>query len=401
MTDLATTEAPVSTTLEPNDTPSVSGGGTPHIEAAEPARGPSLRDTVAAEFKADAKEAKPADEAADKKPAEKPQEGKEAEAKPETAKEPAKGSERSPDGKFAPKQAEGDEPKPEGEAEVKETQSKPQGHIDPPKNFLPDAKETWRNTPRAVQRDVENTIRTYEAKVAEFSEIAERYEPIREYDDFVRQNGRAGVHETLQEVTQLENLMLTNPIAGLNQALLRAGPRKPDGQPYSLFEVAQTIVNSGQDNYHKTVSQAKTQQTQEQREDPRIAQLEQQLAKVQQQQLAATVIEPFKADHPRYEELKGDIAFFLQSGKIPTSLSQSDRLAAAYDMAARINPASHGDEAAAHETSPEPRDRAVSDLSGSKSIKSAPGAVSSDMEPDRGGSIRDLLSAELKRAKRS
>src|SRR3546814_11090392 len=68
---------------------------------------------------------------------------------------------------------------------------------------------------------------------------------------------------------------------------------------------------------------------------------------MQEQQFAATIIDPFKRDHPRYAELEQDIAFFLQSGKIPTSLSPSDRLAAAYDMAERINPPSHAEPRAA------------------------------------------------------
>jgi hypothetical protein len=113
------------------------------------------------------------------------------------------------------------------------------------------------------------------------------------------------------------------------------------------------------------------------------------------------VIEPFRAANPRYDELQDDIALFLQSGRIPASLSPSDRLAAAYDMAVRINPASHGDSADASQTDPEPARRADDTFSAGKSIKSAPGAVSTDMEPDRRGSIRDLLEDEVRRTKRS
>jgi hypothetical protein len=54
--------------------------------------------------------------------------------------------------------------------------------------------------------------------------------------------------------------------------------------------------------------------------------------------VVADIIAPFEAEHPRFEELKDDVAFFLQSGRIPQSLSPVDRLAAAYDMAERINP---------------------------------------------------------------
>jgi hypothetical protein len=377
MTDLAIAEpeALPSTVLDTDTATAPSGAGAPRSLADE---GPTLRDTVAAEVKADA-EAKPDtpdDEEKPDKAAEKPK----AEAKVPEAKETLKAPERGPDGKFAGKQAEG-EPKPDTEAEVKEP--KPTGHIEPPKSFLPDAKETWRNTPRAVQRDVENAFREHETQLAQAKEASERYEALRPFDEAARQTGRAGAHESL---------------AGLNQILMQAGPRKGDGQPISLFELAQAIVNSGQDGYQRMLSQ-QPQTPQQQRDDPRISQLEQRIAQMQEQQLAASVIEPFKAANPRYAELEDDIAFFLESGKIPNSLSPSDRLAAAYDMAARINPASH--DSPATETDLEPARRADEPFSAGKSIKSAPGAVNPDMEPDRGGSIRDLLADELRRKQRS
>src|SRR3546814_3093057 len=97
------------------------------------------------------------------------------------------------------------------------------------------------------------------------------------------------------------------------------------------------------DLYQQMMAQAQQPQQQQAQDDPRIAQLQQTIVQVQEQQLAATIIDPFKRDHPRYAELEQDIAFFLQSGKIPTSLSPSDRLSAAYDKAERINPPSHAD----------------------------------------------------------
>ncbi len=66
---------------------------------------------------------------------------------------------------------------------------------------------------------------------------------------------------------------------------------------------------------------------------------EERAEQVRLEQVAQRFIEPFKADHPRYDELESDIAFFLKSGKIPQSLSERERLEAAYDMAERINPA--------------------------------------------------------------
>lgn len=409
MTDLATIDAPsthtptsLSTELDTNTGTGAAGGGAPRTlndTGADDAKdkGPSLRDTIAAEVKDDGKDLDK-DALKEEKPAKDKEAAKDAEpAKADADQKAAKES----DAKAEKAAADKDAAAPDGDAAAKVTEAdKARGHIEPPKNFLPDAKETWRNTPRAVQRDIENTIRTYEEKVATFTEASTRYEPLREYDELVRANGREGLHETLAEVKDLEDMMGKNPIAALNQVLQRAGPRKADGQPVSLFEVAQYIVNQGQEGYQATLAQSQQPQQQQQQENPEVARLQQQLAQMQEQQLAETVITPFKAEHPRYEELQEDIAFFLRSGKVPASLSPSDRLAAAYDMAVRINPASH-DTAAPAKDDPDPAGRADEDFSGSKSIKSAPGAVSPDMQPERSGSISDLLRDEMKRAKRS
>lgn len=394
MTDLAEAPEALSTQLEPDMGQGASGGGAPKLEHEKP----SLRDTIADAVKQDAKEPddKSADPPADKKAAEKGEEKPSEEAKPTEAKDGEKGAERGADGKFKGKEAEAGEPKAAEPESKTEQQPKSNGHIEPPTKFLPDAKETWRNTPRPVQRDVENLVREHEAEITRHREASERYEPLRQFDDLVRQNGRAGLHETLAEVAQLEDLMGKDPLSALNQVLLRAGPRKADGQPYSLYEVAQSVVQMGPQGYQQAMSRSAQQQA-PQNDNPRVAQLEQQLAKLQEQTVAATVIEPFKRDHPRYDELQRDIALFLQSGKIPTSLSPSDRLAAAYDMAERINPPSNV--SAAAETDPDPGRRADDTFSGSKSIKSAPGAITPDLEPERGGSTRDILRAELRRAK--
>src|SRR3546814_3011062 len=76
------------------------------------------------------------------------------------------------------------------------------------------------------------------------------------------------------------------------------------------------IVQKGPQGYQQMMAQAQQPQQQQAQDDPRIAQLQQTIVQMQEQQLAATIIDPFKRDHPRYAELEQDIAFFLQSGKI-------------------------------------------------------------------------------------
>jgi hypothetical protein len=83
-------------------------------------------------------------------------------------------------------------------------------------------------------------------------------------------------------------------------------------------------------------------------------------------------------------------------------LSPSERLAAAYDMAERINPSS-GRAGGEGDGSPESARRADDDLSGTKSIKSAPGSVSDAPEfvAKSGETIRQALQAEARKLTRA
>lgn len=379
-----------STVLDPNaSVPGGSGGGTPNLRD-------QMRDTVA-DAVAKASEAADKADAAPKDAAEPEVKPAEAEAKkapekaPEKPSEPKAAPERGADGKFA------GTGKPADDGEPKLGADKPNGadkgdNIHAPARFMPDAREKWTNTPRAVQRDVEHAFREHEAELTKYREAAERYEPIRQYDDYVRQNGRAGVHETLAEVAQLEDLMGKNPIAAVNQILQRAGPRKADGSPVSLREFVQTVAQMDQAAYNRAV--APQQQQSPQNDNPRIQQLEQQLAQMQVQHVASSVIEPFKRDHPRYDELSPHIAKFLKSGMVPDSLSAPERLAVAYDMAERLYPPSGQIPAADGGPADE---RRADEPSAATSIKTAPGAVTPVEEPKRGGTARDEVERVIRR----
>ena len=396
-----------STTLDANAPALPSGGGTPQTLEAKDS--PSLRDTIADEMKKDSeakekpaddtdaakgtdgdKDGKATDEKTDKKGKDKPEvpdkdreSDKPDDVKPDDKPKP----DRSDDGKFKAKS---------DSANDADGDDRP-GHYQPPAKFLPDAREKWLNVPRAVQRDIDNMAREHEAEVSQLREATQRYESLRQFDELAHSNGR-DLTESLTRINEIENLMQSNPYAGLNAILQEIGPRKPDGSPVSLYEVSAYIAQQGPEKWQQMVA---TRPVNDQpQEDPRVAQLQQQVEQLKAQQTTAAIIEPFKAQHPRYDELKGPIAKILESGMVPASLSPSDRLAAAYDMAERLNPPSNVTEPAPT-TSPDADGRADPDLSGTKSIKSAPGSVSPDLAPERGGSIRDLLSDEMKRQRRA
>lgn len=381
MTDFSSIDTP-STVIDTDAGPSAAGGGAPSLsEPAEPKGDAplSLRAELEAAFKEDQKPEPKADPVPkDEKPAEpKPDEAK-PDAKPAKVDEPAKEPQPAPEGDKQPEPKQDDKP----ESNFKE----------PPKRFLADSREAWRNVPRAVRRDIEAWHAEHEQDQQRYREVSDRYDRVREFDDLARSNGR-DLRESLTQVAQFEDMMRQNPVAALNMALMQVGPRKADGQPVSLYELAQHVIQQGPEGYQQMMARAQQAQQQPQ-EDPRVGQLQQELQQIKVQQLATQVIEPFKAAHPRYDELQDDIALFLQSGKIPATLSLQERLAAAYDMAERVNPPSRDYQPAPiQQDGPGQERRADLDFSGSKSIKSSPGSVSEDFEDNapEGESIRDSL----------
>lgn len=378
MTDL-------STTIDTDPTPSAGGAGAPKI--AEPTTIPSTRDDIDAALK-EMDEPKEADKTEAAKEPEKDDAAKGGDDKKPAAKDPEEPEAKEPEGK----DEKGDD-KPEdnekADAEAKEGKSR---HPDAPANFLPRAKELWRNTPNEVKAEINRVL----AEAEQATESYKRYDDLREFDELAKSNGR-DLKESLTKLNQIENMMQQNPIAALNAILAEVGPRKADGQPLSMIDVASFIAKQGQDGYQRIVQQGAVQQ-QHMQGNSEVEALKQEVAKMKAEAAAREIIEPFAGKHPRYKELEPDIAFFLASGKIPHSLSPSERLAAAYDMAERINPASNAGPATTDE--PATDRRADNDFGGStKSIKSSPGSVSEDVDSvaASGESIEDSIRKELRR----
>ncbi len=273
--------------------------------------------------------------------------------------------------------------------------------IKAPDRLLPDAKEKWLNVPRSVQRDVDNIVRDYEQQIETHKQQAERYESIRPFDELARQNGR-DLRESLVKLNHIENQFTTNPIAALNSILQEIGPRKADGTPISLLEVARHVVNQGEQGYQQTIAQGRQQQQMTQR-DSETERLRQENEALKSQQVVseveARIIAPFRAQNPRYDELQGDIAFFLKSGRIPEGLSHLDKLEAAYAMAERLNPSpgSSRDQSNGLDHS----DRVESDSSGRKSIRSSPGASSPDGDGADTSDVKALIRSNLRKAIRA
>lgn len=289
-----------------------------------------------------------ADELRDKKPELKPKLEAKTEPK-EEAPEPKQAKERAPDGKFTKsnedvaKAFESEKPITYGgTGENLDAPKPPAGERDinrAPDNFLPRAKEKWPEAPEEVRGEFYRALENFEKGKAEYQEDREFRKAIKPYEEMAKQYGTS-VQNYLENTLRINQHLSQDLVGGLDVIARQYG--------YTLEQVAQHITQQAQ------VQQQNPQLAHTQRLEQQITQLQQQLQQMgqmtaQQQQEAQrasayreveqNIITPFKQSHPRYEELQGDIAFFLNSDKIPSNLSAQSRLEEAYFMAERLNPA--------------------------------------------------------------
>jgi len=373
---------PVSTTLEDNATHARSGGGkvdTPveEVKTEAPAKPESVRDSLKAEL--------------DKEKA--PKEPVVKEVKPIVTDDKA-GKSAVPE-----KEIDASEQVKEQPAERKsENRDRPE----PPARFLPRAKELWRNTPNEVQSEVSRIVKEHEQEVSQYRESHQFREELREYEELGKQHN-VTVKQALQNYVGIERKFSEDPAEGFKQLFsnLNMHPQQALSHILRAYGIPpQQLAQHMAQSPHEYVSQQpQRQQMQQPQQNPEVDGLKQQLNAMQAQMAHQTYIEPFIREHPRYHELEQDIAFFLQSGKIPANLSPADKLAAAYDMAERINPSSNVEQLQTRQASTERR--VDEDFNGNKSIKSSPGNVLEVKEPEKKMSTREMLEDEMRKLKRA
>jgi hypothetical protein len=304
-------------------------------------------------------------------------------AKAEAKAKPA--PERGENGKFAPKakaepvavegageSLEGRADKVDGDAEREQARDRPSEGRDPtrpPAQFLPRAKEKWATVDPDIQGEVHRMRENYEKGIEAAREDREFRKSVRQYEEMATQAGTT-LAGALENYVRIDRELRTNPENALKSILAsinmtpesyaqhvmgQVQQRQQNPQAYAQSQQTQSLQQEIQ--ALKSQLQQVTQMTQEQQEQARL------------EAVTQNVIAPFIEEHPRYHELEGDIAFFLNSGKIPSNLSERERLEAAYDMAERINPAGHAstEQLTAAQNAQRPKNPA-----GSKSVKGSP-----------------------------
>lgn len=363
--------------IEHRDTSEIPRAGTlPEADAPkEEAKPVSTRDAIAKAFdeadkasKAERDEAKPEDQ----------------KAKPEA--EPKAEKARAEDGKFA--KVEKVESQPEAKAEkgapekaaeqaAPERRQSEGRHPEPPARFLPEARAKWANVPNEVKAEFHRVSQEMERESQQFRSSHERYSQLKDFDDLARSNGR-DLRESLTKVNEVENALRQNPIFGLDAVLREIGPRKADGSPLTIMEVAQYLTQNptayhpwAQTAPHVSAS-APVQATGE------IEALKAEVLSLRAEQSIVPVIQKFAEDKPDFDALQKQIEKILSSGIIEklhgSGLSLEQKLSEAYRMAGGRGPSSRPDtETATAHSEADTQARPV-DLDGQKSIKGAPTA---------------------------
>lgn len=359
--------------------PNAQGKGVHVPEDAKPQEPAKLstRDAIAKAF--DEAEGKSKAEAEEKaKGAVEDAKAKVAEAEVKDAAKPEKA--RGDDGKFAKAEQEPKAEADKGAAEKPATeraapddnrQSEGRKYAEPPARFLPEARTKWANVPNEVKAEFHRVSQEMEGEIEQSKVARERYETIRQFDEIARQNGRE-LKDSLAKVVQIEQHIARDPIGALDTILREIGPRKQDGTPVSLYEVAQVVLQQG--------PQAQRQMPQTQPvSDPQVSALAQELNALKSQMATAQVapmLERFAAEHPDYHTLEAQIASVLKSGVVEqlygNGLSPEQKLAEAYRMAGGSLPSRSEPEPV--QTHSEVAPARLVDPDGQKSIKGAPTA---------------------------
>lgn len=254
----------------------------------------------------------------------------------------------------------------DAEAERERVETRPSEGRDvnrAPAHFLPRAKEKWAGVDADVRAETYRMMDNYEKGLAEGKEASEFRKELRGFEDMAKQAGTT-IRAALENYTNIDKLLRENAPAGIERILAsinvtpqqyaqyvmgqanQPAPTQADRQTQALQQQVQQLTQQ---------IQQLTQGTQQDREAARLSEVER------------SVIAPFKAEHPRYEELEGDIAFFLNSVKVPSNLPEHQRLEVAYDMAERINPA--GSYAKQEPIDPAPNAQRPLNPAGSKSVR--------------------------------
>lgn len=259
-----------------------------------------------------------------------------------------------------------------------------------PERFSNDAKAIWDTAPEPVKAEVDRMHREMTAGIEKHRASAERFETIRHFDEMAARSG-TDLKTALERYTNLENVLRSNPLRGLEEVCNNIG--------LSLRDVAAHVLGQSPDQERS-------------QSDATIRELRQQVQHLTQQVQGVTQtfekqgadrieqqIHAWSEGKPWFEVVAPHMAAELQAGAPDLDAALEAVLQKHPSLAAIVKPA----KPASEDPDPAASAAAAAELvaqtdKGSKSIKGAPTAGSEPAAKTRSNSIREALKRAAARA---
>lgn len=277
--------------------------------------------------------------------AKEPEKKAEVKEKPEE-KKPA--PERGENGKFKKADAVETESLPEPSSEVdgedgqedeQEKRSSGERDIDrPPARFLPRAKEKWGTVDADVRGEVYRAFSEMEKGLEESRGDREFRKELRGFEDMAKKSNTS-IPRVLNEYVEVYNQLRQDPASAVQRLLATVGITPQQYADHVLKTEQYHQANPGAVGQQQIQSEIQTLRNELAQERQARQQEQEELARRESiQQVENGLFNELRQDHPRFDELRQDVAFFFNSDKLSSIADERSRLYAAMDMAERVNP---------------------------------------------------------------
>ncbi len=253
-------------------------------------------------------------------------------------------------------------------AKAPETPAKPS--VEAPSRFSADAKAAWGTTPDPVKAEISRAMKEMETGLSEYQK---RFEPLKPYQAMAEREGTT-IEAALQNYVRMATALRQSPEQAIAEVFQYAGINP---QQWAA-KVAGAAPNETAVAMQNSIAGLQRELAEARREAETF---KAQMAEREERE-AASQIEQFKANAPRFDELRNIMAWAVETGLAST-------IQEAYTYAERLNPAPAQtvSQAPAPAQPPQPR-RASPQISGSPANGSNP--ASRGNQPR---SIRDSIRA--------
>lgn len=271
--------------------------------------------------------------------------------------------------------AEAVQPKPTEQPKPAETK-----YPDAPKWMTKAVAAEWAKLPESVREEVVKRSEAFDKGIEQYKTGADRWNELGDFEKLSQEHYKRPLKETLSNYVELDKLLSTDLLAGLERIVGSRGWKDDQGKyhPFTLKQIAEHVMaqegvetfnnesmelNRKLDAALRKIDELEKGQTRKQESEA-----ESRRSSIQKQ------IDTFAKEAPRWAELEGDIAKVLKSDLIDRTGDPVADLKAAYEFAdKRLKPAPSLSPPAPELPAPDPE---AQTRKGTASVSGAPGSGS-------------------------